>query len=490
MRSLKGTLFRGVILGTLVVLLLAGTVLYLSVGARLVHQMDESLTDRVRTVAQSIEEKHYGLEVDLAEMRTEEMENAESPEYIYISTLDGNTIYRSDIFKDSAAPTGLPVAPGEVRYDWYIIKGAGKMRSVLFSFQPGVDDEEEDPESVAADAGIVVDRTAEPGEQIMIQLFKDTRQHRRFMEIFLLMLVATGLGSLGIISLTVWVTIKRGAEPINELGSRIEAIRDDDLAVRLDEGAALRELAPIVHKFNLFLDRLEESFSRERGFTSDAAHELRTPLAGLKSTIEVALARKRQGPEYRETLESALEIVQQLENLVKSLLALARLESGQERARKSEVRIENCIRDVWGPYIRAAASKKIQTSLNMNNGRILSIDRNLLVQVLEELFRNAVYYVDPGGSVRIDLFQDGGMTKLAVSNTGSKVSAEETGRVFDRFWRGGHFGEDTGVRFGLGLPIVSKIVETLGMQMEVRSELDGEFVVTLVMPGESVAETA
>ena len=103
-----------------------------------------------------------------------------------------------------------------------------------------------------------------------------------------------------------------------------------------------------------FLDRLEKSFDRERGFTSDAAHELRTPLAGLKSTIEVALTREREGDEYRKTLSNALDIVNQLESLVKSLLALARLESGLETPKGSEVRLENCIRDAWLPCSAAA----------------------------------------------------------------------------------------------------------------------------------------
>jgi len=480
MRSLKGTLYRWVILGTTVVLLVAGMILFLIVNTQLVRQMDESLTDKARMLALSVEEKYYGLEVDIEEMRTEDMEEAESPEYLHISALDGRTIYGSDALEDIRSP-GFPDPVLEEMHDWHGLPDGKKLRSVMFSFIPEVDDDEENLESVAKDSGIIVDTLAGPGDHIVIQLFKDTSQHSRFMEVFLLMLLATGLGSIGVLSLTVWLTIKKGAEPINELASRIEGISDDDLAIRLDEVASLKELSPIVLKFNTFLDRLEGSFNRERGFTSDAAHELRTPLAGLKSTIEVALARKRESSEYRETLDRALEIVDQLENLVKSLLALARLESGQERAKISEVRIENCVRDVWGSYSGAATEKGIKTFFNFNNGSMTLIDRDLLAQVMDELFRNAVYYTDPGGVVEVHLLHHDGDTKLRVSNTGSKISAEESNRVFDRFWRGSHSRYDTGVRFGLGLPIVRKIVDTMGMRMDVKSEMDGEFVVTLTI---------
>jgi signal transduction histidine kinase len=481
MRSLKGTLYRGVILGTAFVLVIAGTGLYISVDRQLIRQMDESLADKVRTLSLSIEEKHYGLEVDLEEMRLEEMEEANSSEYVLISSMDGRTIYNSDKLDGFKIP-GIPVSLEEPRHDWVVMKGAGKVRSVIYKFQPAVDDEEENLESVAADPGIIVNTTGKPGDQVVIQLLKDTRNHQRFMDTFLLMLLATGLGSIGVLSLTVWMTIKKGAEPINELASRIDAIQDDDLATRLEEAGVLTELTPIVSKMNLFLDRLEESFNRERGFTSDAAHELRTPLAGLKSTIEVALTREREGIEYRKTLERSLTIVNQLESLVKSLLALARLESGQEAATGSEVLLEACIRDAWMPCSEAADEKHLETSFNLGNGSKAILDGDLLSQVLDELFRNAVYYTDEGGSLRVSLRQDEGNTLLRVSNTGCKVSVEDSAHVFDRFWRGSHSRDDTGVRFGLGLPIVRKIVDTMGLKMDIQAEMDGEFVVTLILP--------
>jgi len=481
MRSLTGTLFRGVIMTTAPILVLAGTVLYLSVSAQLVRQIDESLTDKAKMLALSVEEKQYGLEVDLEETRIGNMEESDSPEYLYIGSLEGRTFYRSNALDGIPIPSSPGPLPGE-QHDWYRLPDDRKLRSVLFSFAPEADGEEEDLESIAADSGIIVDTLSAPGDHVVIQLFRDTSSHSRFMETFFLMLLATGLGSIGILSLTVWMSIKKGANPVNELAAHIEGI-SDDLGVRIDEVAVLKELVPIVHKLNNFLDKLEESFSRERGFTSDAAHELRTPLAGLRSTIEVALGKERESEEYRTTLVRALEIVKQLESLVGGLLALARLESGQEKARISEVNLENCIQDTWKSYSKIVDKKDISVSFSLSNGEVALIDKGLLVQVLEELFRNALYYVDQGGSVRVNLLQEEGNTQLRISNTGSKISVQDTARVFDRFWRGSQFKDDTGLRFGLGLPISRKIVEMMGMRMDVKSEMDGEFVVTLTMKG-------
>jgi len=485
MRSLKGTLYRRAVTGTSAILLVAGTILYVSVDRQLVRQMDESLADKARTLSLSIEEKHYGLEVDLEEMREEVMEEAESEEYISVEALDGRIIYQSGIFEGISLP-GVSIPQEESLHEWQIIKGAGRLRSVIITFRPAVDDEEEDLESVAMDPGLIIDHAGEPGDLVVLRLFKHASQHESFMHVFLLMLLATGLGSIGILSLTLWMTIKRGAQPINELASRIEAIRDDDLAVRLNEVDVLKELIPIVRKLNLFLDRLEGSFSRERSFTSDAAHELRTPLAGLKSTIEVALARNREDDEYRETLAGALVMVKQLENLVKSLLTLARLESGQESPKGSTIMLEDRIMDAWMTCREAVEAKQIRAFFEFSNGSSAVIDGDLFTQVLEELFRNAVYYVENGGSVRIKVHQDDdGRMRIKIGNTGSRISAEEAGHVFDRFWRGSHARDDTGVRFGLGLPIARKIAETLGVDIKIESEMGGEFAVTLIMPAQA-----
>ena len=482
MRSLKGVLFRSVIIGTVLVLVAAGGVLYYMVDAQLLQQMDESLTDKVQMLALSVEEKPYGLEVDLEEMRLEEMEEADLPEYLSINTLSGRSIYRSEDLNAIFVSESSDLASVKQNL-WHRANDGRKLRSVTIVYTPEVDDEDDLP-SVIEDADVVIDKETAPGDQVIIRLYRDASGHSRFMGYFFIMLVATGLGSIGILSLMVWVAIKRGARPINEIASRIESINDKDLTERLERSLTLKELDPIVQKLNELLERLEQSFNRERCFTSDAAHELRTPLAGLKSTIEVCLAKEREAGDYRRTLQRALEIVRQLDSLIRSLLALARLESGQEKPQATKVNLEKCLVDAWSSCSEAAREKGIKSVFNVHDGSSMVIDREFLTQILEELFENAVYYVDEGGKVTIDLMEEGnsGGKQLKISNTGSKISTEEEGRVFDRFWRGSTSRNDTGVRFGLGLPIVKKFVETVGADINIRSEKGGNFVVTLTLP--------
>jgi len=481
MKSLAGTLYRRVITGTAVVLLIAGALLYLSVNRQMVRQMDESLIDKVRSLTLSVEEKPYGLEVDLEEMRTGEMVEGAVPEYLYIGSTDGRTIYRSREL--GSLPSAVLTAPmAEPRYDWYDLPDAGKLRSVMILFQPAVDQEEEGMEAALADPGILVDRGSRPGDPVVLQLFKDAVQHDRFMELFFLMLLTTGLGSLVILSLILWMTIKRGAEPIDRLAATIEAIKDDDLAVRLEESGAIRELIPIVDRINLLLDRLEGSFKRERAFTSDAAHELRTPIAGLKSTLEVALSKRRNAEEYQDTLDKTLTIIGQLEDLVNGLLTLARLESGQEDLNRDEIPLEPIVRDIWQGYREQADERGIQARWVEAAQLRVAGDLDLFIRVLHEVFRNAVFYTDPGGVILLSSAADGVQGTLRVSNSGSRVPAENASRVFDRFWRGSPIKGDTGSRFGLGLAIVQRMMEAMGGSICVVTESGGPFIVMLTLP--------
>jgi signal transduction histidine kinase len=134
------------------------------------------------------------------------------------------------------------------------------------------------------------------------------------------------------------------------------------------------------------------------------------------------------------------------------------------------------------PHRLEAGEKGIELLLNLDNGSEAIVDRDLFTLVLDEVFRNAVYYADAGGTVRVDTFRMDGKNGIRISNTGSKVTSRDAGRVFDRFWRGSRARADTGRRFGLGLPIVGKVSETMGITLEVESEVDGEFVVTMHLP--------
>lgn len=480
MRSLKARLVMEVITAALLVLAVAGVVLYLTVRSHIVEQVDRSLTEQVKTLTASIEEKPYGLEVDLNEMKVEDLEKAEIPVYFRIAMLGGRVIYSSESI-DGVSVSSEQAESGENDHWWYTLPDGRTVRSTLVTFVPEKD--EEDAEVPPQDTlGLLIDRQAPSGGFIVLQVFRDVTATKRFLRAFLIMLIVTWIGALAVLSAAVWAAVTLGTRPVRFLAAKIESIGDEDLSVRLSESDAPTELLPVVSRLNRLLERLDDSFARERAFTSDAAHELRTPLAGLKTTLEVALARERDGEEYRRFLEEALFVVRQMELLVGALLSLVRIDSGSFPIERSAVNLADALEGVLAEHLPESSRKGIAVETNSVRGIIVSADGNLLSRVLGELIGNAVHYTPQGGKIRIETDQTSGAVSLHIVNTGSRVDGDDGERVFERFWRGDKAREDTGERSGLGLPVARKIVEAMGGRLKVETEMGGEFAVTLTLP--------
>jgi signal transduction histidine kinase len=134
-----------------------------------------------------------------------------------------------------------------------------------------------------------------------------------------------GVGALGglLVALVLAAVIQRSLRPLDRLATEISGLSDDNMSARVRMTSVPQEVTSVVEQLNQLLARLEEAFVREHTFSSDIAHELRTPLAGLRSTLEVALSRPRETDDYRATMDALLGIVRRVENMVETLLYLA-----------------------------------------------------------------------------------------------------------------------------------------------------------------------
>ena len=146
------------------------------------------------------------------------------------------------------------------------------------------------------------------------------------------------------------VVVRHGLAPLNAIAAQIGAMRVEDLTARVDTGPAPSEIAPLRDRLNVLLSRLQASFQRERRFTADVAHELRTPLAGLRSSIEVTLTRARDSQEYQTVLADCLEIVQNMQAMVNNLLMLARLDTRQMVFHRDRIPLAELVDTCWQPF--------------------------------------------------------------------------------------------------------------------------------------------
>ena len=215
-------------------------------------------------------------------------------------------------------------------------------------------------------------------------------------------------------------------DQLAEQASRIDA---ESLSIRFETQLLPTELNPIGSRLNDLLERLEQAFDRERQFSGDLAHELRTPIAELRSLAELGL----QWPQTRgaESDRDALAIAQQMEHIVTRLLALLRSENKQLIIQRETVHLAPLIQSVWSSFTAKAAEKELEVTCTVADDAVIQSDLVLLHSILSNLFDNAVEYTPQGGVVRIESEADSERFFVRVVNTaGTSIRA-----IFRSFFR-------------------------------------------------------
>lgn len=288
--------------------------------------------------------------------------------------------------------------------------------------------------------------------------------------------------SLGILLLSTcvgFVVTQLGLRPISILAGDIATIREDNLSKVFLTGGYPEELLPICECLNVVMERLEASFERERQFSADVAHELRTPLAGIRSILEVALTRTREIEEYKTSASECLEISNRMQAIVNDLLILTRLENKQVALRCESIHIKKFIDSIWQSFASNAFNKNITFENNLPDELTINSDPDQLQIVISNIIDNSIEYTNNSGLIQIKAQQSEDSTKIVFANTGCKLTEKQLTRVFDRFWRGDSSRTDTGIHCGLGLALVQRIAKVLGGSCGVRTDEDKLFILEL-----------
>lgn len=278
------------------------------------------------------------------------------------------------------------------------------------------------------------------------------------------------LGCLGS-ALVVLAVLRAGLRPLQALASRAGAIDDRSLATRFEVATLPAELVPIGSRLNDLLARLETSFERERRFGSDLAHELRTPVAELKSMAEVGLhwPTRRRESDY----SSMLTIAERMQRLIEDLLSLARLEQHFGAASREPVDVSRLVAECLAGHDAKIVAKRLTIELDLAPGLVVRSLPSLLDTILGNLIANAVEYTGPGGSIRIE----GGPRAVhgihvVVANAPCGLTEAEIPHLFDRFWRGDQARPGDG-HTGLGLALARACATALSARLEARLTTGG-----------------
>ena len=252
---------------------------------------------------------------------------------------------------------------------------------------------------------------------------------------------------------------------IDDVVRQARHIGEASLAERLPHAGTQDEIGRLVDTLNEMLSRVEQSFEVQRRFTADASHEFSSPLSRLRVEIEVALRRPRDASEYVETLCSCLEEVDRLTRLVEELLALARLDAGQERRTWQAVSLQRLgargTRATGGVRSRAQRSYRSRAII-ARDAKVAHAPASL---VLANLLDNAVKFSPPGGRVTVHMGTDGSEAVVSVCDSGPGIRIDELPHLFDRFYRGSSaHASSPGV--GLGLALSQAIAQAHGGRID------------------------
>ena len=278
-----------------------------------------------------------------------------------------------------------------------------------------------------------------------------------------------------------WLS-RRAMSPVASIIETAQSISATDLDKRIPVRYQVRdELTDLAETFNMMLNRLQRGFEREKRFTSDAAHELMTPLSSLQSDAEIMLRKPRSKEEYQETIQRMLFEVRRMSEMVHLLLQLSRVEA-DHRSEPEWVNISRVTEKIAKEYHDKCNQQNITLQTEIQSDLHVRAHSAYIEEVINNLLENALKYTQEGGKVKLQLVRSSGKAVIHLSDTGIGFEEETKKHLFERFYRGNNAEVRESHGSGLGLPLVKAIVELYGGKIRAYSDGPGEgstFVVEL-----------
>jgi signal transduction histidine kinase len=263
----------------------------------------------------------------------------------------------------------------------------------------------------------------------------------------------------------VYFIVTGGLAPLRNIADQVESINTQTLGSQFDAQKLPKELFSVVSQLNELMERLETGFSRERRFNADLSHELKTPIAELRMIAESAIKWPEEGGQQAWSM--ALESINRAENVILTMLRLARLEKTQKDLAKETFSLPKAIQQIWTTLETKAKARKVNLSLDQQNEAQLTGDPSLWNNLLGNLLGNSVEYADTGTEIVVTfetVTESENTDRICISNAASLIKAEEIPRLFDRFWRGNNAREESN-HCGLGLSLAVACAQAQNYQL-------------------------
>jgi signal transduction histidine kinase len=276
---------------------------------------------------------------------------------------------------------------------------------------------------------------------------------------------------------------RQALAPIKGIIRQVSTVNASNLFARVNEGKNEDEIRELARTFNQMLDRLQTAFNVQKTFVTNASHELRTPITGISTEIELALLQKQSAAEYRETLVSVQEEIDHLAALIESILNLAKASVDASAVTFTEKRMDEMVISAREGLARTFPDRQIRlqfTGITREDELMVRANEQLMIAAIRNILENALKFSAPDRKVTIDLRRTGDQVQLEVCDQGIGMSAQDLQNAFITFFRANHTRAVAG--HGIGLSITRKIIELHRGEIQLFSELNKGTRVLVSLP--------
>ena len=466
MRSIRKTITYSTILWVALILTVGQIVVDSVVSNWLIKQFDTALESKARALV--ILTKYDGIEVemDFADEFMPEFESPDKPEYFVLFLANANLLEKSHSFDGHAEPE-FKNQDNEVRIADLTLPDGRRGRQISIKFVPQIEDKalrKKIPEEQRPRAILSISLERESLDTIIRNV------HLLIIGISLVVLVA--------VMMSTTRAINAGLKPLIQIKDDISRISPHSIDRRIDNQGQPDELKPIATQFNLVLSEIEKAFTRERQFSSDVAHELRTPVSELRSLAEVGL----RWPDERDIdsyFSDIHESSRNLDLLIENLLHLCRSEEGHIELEISQVKLGELLAKICRSLNHEITEKNLTIDLPVVNLTVVLVDAQWIELILQNLIFNAISHSPDDATISMQVKSDLEYSRLEICNPMlDPLSREDLEMIFDRFWRK-DVARESGSHAGIGLSLVKSYAGLMNLDVSTTITDKGEFCISL-----------
>jgi len=471
--SIRNKLTLSIIVGMVVVLSMTTMLLYYLIAREAQTVFDTALLDKARAMISLTElDAEDGLEFDFTEGIMPEFEAEFNAQYYQVWELGIDPLLKSPSLAEQDLPR-FETKLGEHQFADLDLADGRSGRLIAINFLPRLELEDDEV------AGGSTDQQEIPVPQPLTLVLARERETLDRMLLSIGLLIST---IMLLVAMVCGIMVRRmvgsGLMPLSSLARQVANIDESKLDLRLSRtGVQSLELAPIEDQINHLLERLQAAFERERRFSSNVAHELRTPLAELRTLSEVGKMVPDDRGEILEFFNDVADISKQMETVVLTLLELARSDAGLLRSDPEDIVLHEYCDLVWQQSV-AEISNARQMVNRIPGDLVINTDREKLGMILSNLFTNAVSYSPLDAEVRVEIEIQNNRVAIQVSNVTIDLVQEDIIHMKDRFWRK-HKAHLAVGHSGLGLALVEALARIMGLKVNLRLDDQRDFLVTI-----------